>query len=108
MLGVSLSDIYSALQVNFGGMAADDFNRFGRTYKVMLQSDVFYRSEVYTAKFMCVRSSNGKMIPLDTLITPKLNTGTMQISRFNSKRAISIQGRAATGYSSGEAMAALE
>ena len=89
-------------------MAADDFNRFGRTYKVMLQSDVFYRSEVDTAKFMCVRSSNGKMIPLDTLITPKLNTGTMQISRFNSKRAISIQGRAATGYSSGEAMAALE
>ena len=108
MLGVSLSDIYSALQVNFGGMAADDFNRFGRTYKVMLQSDVFYRSEVDTAKFMCVRSSTGKMIPLDTLITPKLNTGTMQISRFNSKRAISISGRAATGYSSGEAMAALE
>ena len=108
MLGVSLGDIYSALQVNFGGMAADDFNRFGRTYKVMLQSDVFYRSEVESAKFMCVRSSTGKMIPLDTLITPKLNTGTMQISRFNSKRAISIQGRAAEGYSSGEAMAALE
>ena len=108
MLGVSLSDIYSALQVNFGNIVTDNFNRFGRTYKVMLQSDIFYRSEVDTAKFMCVKSSNGKMIPLDTLITPKLNTGTMQISRFNSKRAISIQGRAATGYSSGEAMAALE
>ena len=48
------------------------------------------------------------MIPLDTLITSKLNTGTMQISRFNSKRAISISGRAASGYSSGQAMAALE
>ena len=108
MHGVNLSDIYSTLQVNFGGMAADDFNRFGRTYKVMLQSDVFYRSEVETSKFMYVRNSKGKMIPLDTLITPKLNTGTMQISRFNSKRAISIQGRAATGYSSGQAMAALE
>ena len=108
MLKISLNDIYTALQVNFGGMAADDFNRFGRTYKVMLQSDVFYRSEVETAKFMFVRNSDGRMIPLDTLITPKLNTGTMQISRFNSKRSISIQGRASNGYSSGEAMAALE
>ena len=108
MLGVSLGDVYSALQVNFGGMAADDFNRFGRTYKVMLQSDVYYRSEVDTVKFMFVRSSGGKMIPLDTLITPKLNTGTMQISRFNAKRAIAINGRAASGYSSGQAMAALE
>ena len=74
----------------------------------MLQSDVYYRSEVDTVKFMFVRSSGGKMIPLDTLITPKLNTGTMQISRFNAKRAIAINGRAASGYSSGQAMAALE
>ena len=108
MLGINLNDVYSALQVNFGGMSAGDFNRFGRTYKIMLQSVVFYRSEVETSKFMYVRSSTGKMIPLDTLITPKVNTGTMQISRFNSKRAISIQGRASSGYSSGQAMTALE
>ncbi len=108
MLGVNINDVYTALQVNFGGMAADDFNRFGRTYKVMLQSDVFYRSEVESARFMFVKNNRGKMIPLDTLITPKLNTGTMQITRFNSKRSVSIQGRAANGYSSGQAMAALE
>ncbi|MBR1396473.1 MAG: efflux RND transporter permease subunit, partial [Selenomonadaceae bacterium] len=108
MLGVNLTDVYNALKINYGGMSIDDFNRFGRTYKVMLQSDVFYRSEVESSKFMYVKSSNGSMIPLDTLITSKLNTGTMQISRFNSKRAISISGRAASGYSSGQAMAALE
>ncbi|MBR1859323.1 MAG: efflux RND transporter permease subunit, partial [Selenomonadaceae bacterium] len=90
MLGVNLTDVYNALKINYGGMSIDDFNRFGRTYKVMLQSDVFYRSEVESSKFMYVKSSNGSMIPLDTLITSKLNTGTMQISRFNSKRAISI------------------
>ena len=108
MLGVNITDVYNALKVNYGGMAIDDFNRFGRTYKVMLQSDVYYRSEVESSKYMYVKSSGGKMIPLDTLISSKLNTGTMQISRFNSKRAIAISGRAASGYSSGQAMAALE
>ena len=108
MLGVNINDVYTALKVNYGGMAADDFNKFGRTYKVMLQSDVYYRSEVETAKFMYVRGSKGQMVPLDTLITPKLNTGAMSINRFNSKRAIAISGHAANGYSSGQAMAALE
>ena len=108
MLGVNITDVYNTLKVNYEGIAADDFNKFGHTYKVMLQSDVFYRSEVESAKFMYVKEARGQMVSLDTLITPKLNTGAMQISRFNSKRAIAISGRAASGYSSGQAMAALE
>ncbi|MBR1646506.1 MAG: multidrug efflux RND transporter permease subunit [Selenomonadaceae bacterium] len=107
MLGVQLSDVYSALQVNFGGMQVDDYNRFGRTYKVVMQSDVYFRSEVDMLKFMFVRGSNGQRVPLDTLISHKLNTGTTQVTRFNGKRSVLIQGQPADGYSSGQAMAAL-
>lgn len=108
LLGVSISDVFTALQVNFGGMQVNDFNQFGRTYKVMLQSDTIYRSEAEAAKFIFVKSSDGQMIPLDTLITPHLSTGPTQISRFNIARAVQIQGNAGQGYSSGQAMNAIE
>ena len=106
-LGVQLSDVFTAMQVNFGGMQVNDFNQFGRTYKVMLQSDIHYRSEVDAAKFVFVKSSNGTMVPLNTLIKPKMSSGPTQISRFNATRAIQIQGNAGDGYSSGQAMAAI-
>ena len=107
-LGVSMSDVFTALQVNFGGMQVNDFNQFGRTYKVVLQSDTHYRSEADSAKFIFVKGSDGQRIPLDTLITPKRSTGPTQISRFNIARAVQIQGNAGAGYSSGQAMAAIE
>ncbi|MBR3746139.1 MAG: efflux RND transporter permease subunit, partial [Selenomonadaceae bacterium] len=107
MLGVQLSDVYGALQVNFGGMQVDDYDRFGRTYKVVMQSDVYFRSEIDMLKFMFVKGSNGQSVPLDTLISHKLNTGTTQVSRFNGKRSVLVQAEPASGYSSGQAMAAL-
>ena len=108
LLGVQLSDVFTALQVNFGGFQVNDFNEFGRTYKVMLQSDVLYRSEAESAKFVFVKGANGQMVPLNTLIKPKMSTGPTQISRFNSARAVTIQGNAGEGYSSGQAMNAIE
>ena len=107
MLGVQLSDVYSALQVNFGGMQVDDYDRFGRTYKVVMQSDVYFRSEIDMLKFMFVKGANGQAVPLDTLISHKMNTGTTQVTRFNGKRSVLIQGQPAGGYSSGQAMKAL-
>ena len=107
-LGVELSDVFTALQVNFGGMQVNDFNQFGRTYKVMLQSDILYRSEAEGSKFIYVRGTGGQMVPLATLITPKMSTGPTQISRFNASRAVTIQGNAGAGYSSGQAMDAIE
>ena len=107
-LGVNLADVFAALQVNFGGFEVNDFNRFGRTYKVVLQSDTSYRNEAEAAKFVFVKSNTGTLVPLDTLLVPKLNTGAPIISRFNSARSITIQGNEAPGYSSGQAMAALE
>ena len=107
-LGIQLSDVFTALQVNLGGTQVNDFNQFGRSYKVMLQADTRYRSEADSLKFISVRSQTGDMIPLDTILTKSITTGPSSISRFNGVRSISIQGSAGSGYSSGEAMAAAE
>ena len=106
-LGVSLSDVFTALQVNFGGYEVNDFNQFGRSYKVVLQSDTMYRKEVEAAKFVFVKSNTGTLVPLDTLLKPRINTGASIITRFNATRSVTIQGNAAPGYSSGQAMTAI-
>ena len=108
LLGVEMGDVFTALQVNYGGMQVNDFNQFGRTYKVVLQSDILYRSEADSAKFIYVKGNDGQKVPLDTLITPKRSTGPTQISRFNMSRAVTIQGNAGQGYSSGQALTAIE
>ena len=108
LLGVEMGDVFTALQVNYGGMQVNDFNQFGRTYKVVLQSDILYRSEADSAKFIYVKGDDGQKVPLDTLITPKRSTGPTQISRFNMSRAVTIQGNAGQGYSSGQALTAIE
>ena len=107
-LGIQLSDVFTALQVNFGGTQVNDFNQFGRAYKVMVQADTRYRSEADSLKFISVKSKNGDMVPLDTILTKSITTGPSSISRFNGVRSITIQGSAGSGYSSGEAMAAAE
>ena len=107
-LGINLSDVFTALQVNYGGAQINDFVQFGRTYKVMLQSDAQYRSESEALKFSYVKNSDGVMVPLDTLLTPKLSTSASVISRFNGARSLTIQGGVGEGYSSGQAIQAME
>lgn len=107
-LGVNLNDVFATLQMNFGGTEINDFNLFGRTYKVVLQADTKFRNEAENTKFLYVRSNTGQMIPLDALLTPKITTAPASISRFNSARSIQINGSVANGYSSGQAIAAME
>ena len=107
-LGIQLSDVFTAMQVNYGGYQVNDFNRFGRSYKVMLQADTAYRGETDGLKFIFVKSATGTMVPLDTLLKPKDSSGPTSISRFNATRSVSIQGNAADGYSSGQAMKAIQ
>ena len=107
-LNVNLADVFTALQVNFGGYQVNDFNQFGRSYKVMLQSDTMYRTEAEAARFIFVKSGSGTMVPLDTLLKPALSTGASIISRFNATRAVQIQGSQGEGYSSGQALQAAE
>ena len=107
-LGVSLKEVFDAMQVNFGGVEINDFNLFGRTYKVSLQSDVFYRNEADALRFVYVRSAGGAMIPLNTLVIPEITTAPSNISRFNAARSIPVNGSVAPGYSSGQAIEAME
>lgn len=107
-LGIALSDVFTALQVNFGGTQINDFNLFNRTYKVVMQADTMYRNEADMTRFIYVKSSTGIMVPLDTLLKPRLTTGPAIISRFNAARSIQINGSVGKGYSSGQAIAAME
>lgn len=107
-LGLNISDVFTALQVNFGGTEINDFNQFGRSYKVVMQADSGFRNEADTTRFIFIKGSNGQMVPLNTVIKPKLNSGPAIISRFNASRSVTIQGSPKAGYSSGQAMAAIE
>ena len=107
-LGIALNDVFTALQVNFGGTQVNDFNLFNRTYKVVMQADTQFRNEADMTRFIYVRSASGTMIPLNTLLKPKLTTGPSIISRFNAARSIPISGSVGAGYSSGQAIAAME
>lgn len=107
-LGVSLSDVYNALQVFLGGSQVNDFNNFGRTYKVLMQAEPQYRSKAEDVRYFYVRNKDGAMVPLDTLVKPVLTNGPSVIQRFNGYRAIQLSGNPASGYSSGQVMAALE
>lgn len=107
-LNVPLDDVFDTLQVFLGGSQVNDFNKFGRTYKVMLQSEMEYRSDIDNTRFFFVQSSDGTMIPLNTLLKPKSINAATLISRYNGARAIQINGSPAAGYSSGQAIEALE
>lgn len=107
-LDIDLSDVFEAMQVNYGGYQVNDFNQFGRTYKVMLQSESDYRSDPRGLRFLYVKNGQDRMIPLDTLMKPERSSAPSLITRFNGARSITIQGSAASGYSSGQAMQAIE
>jgi len=107
-LGVPVDDVFNALQTFLGGLQVNDFNKYGRTYKVIMQAEPQYRSDIEATRFLFVRSSAGTMVPLNTLIKPVASNGPTSIKRFNVFRAVQINGSPAPGYTSGQAMAALE
>jgi hydrophobe/amphiphile efflux-1 (HAE1) family protein len=107
-LGVSVSEVFSALQTFLGGSYINDFNLYGRTYKVMLQADAGYRATPEDINEFYVRTNTGQMVPLRTVVTLHDIVGPTYTQRYNLYRAITINGSAAPGYSSGEAMAAME
>mgnify|MGYP003585573348 CR=1 FL=1 len=107
-LGVPVQDIFTALQTFLGGVPVNDFNRFGRTYKVILQAEPEFRADADATRFFYVRNSSGEMVPLNTLVKPVLTTGQSLIKRFNGYPAMQINATTAPGYSSGQAMQAME
>ncbi|UXI04042.1 efflux RND transporter permease subunit [Photobacterium sp. TY1-4] len=107
-LGIPLTDIFQTLQGNLGSMYINDFTMFGKNFRVTVQADSQYRSDLDSLERFHVRSSSGKMIPLSTLVSVEQVFEPDVAWRYNMYRAAIIQGSPAPGYSSGDAIAAME
>jgi HAE1 family hydrophobic/amphiphilic exporter-1 len=107
-VGVPLTDVLSTMGAYLGGNYINDFNRFGRVYKVFLQAEPEYRKSAKDLGQFYVRGPNKDMIPLDTLVETRPTSGPEFTNRFNLYRTAEITGVPAPGFSSAEAMKALE
>ena len=107
-LGVPLADINTSIGAFLGGAYVNDFNRFGRLYKVYVQAEPEYRDSVDGIRMFYVRNVEGEMVPLSTLVTTHRTQGAEFTNRFNLFRAAELTGQPAEGYSSAQALAALE
>jgi HAE1 family hydrophobic/amphiphilic exporter-1 len=108
MQGVNLNDVYMTLQTFMGGYFVNYFNRFGRQWQVFMQAEGDYRTKVDTLGQFYVRNSNGDMVPLAALIRHEPRSGPEFTMRYNLFRSAQINASAASGYSSVQAMKALE
>lgn len=108
MLGIPVSDIFSTMKAFTGSIYVNDFNMFNRIYRVYIQADEEYRSKRDNLNLFFVRSSDNTMVPISALGTSRFTTGPGTIGRFNMFNSATISGEAAHGYSTGEAMNALQ
>jgi len=107
-VGVSVTDAYNTLQTFFGGLYINDFNLFGRVWQVLVQAEPEFRDDPTDINRFFVRNAAGAMVPMSTLATIQPSTGPDVIYRYNRFRAIQILGGPAPGYSSGEAVKAMQ
>jgi HAE1 family hydrophobic/amphiphilic exporter-1 len=107
-LDVPMGAIFSTLQAYLGSTYVNDFNRFGRTYQVRVQSEAAFRAEPKDIERLEVRNTHGKMIPLGTLVTVRRSFGPQVINRYNLYPSSSITGESAPGYSSGRVLEIME
>lgn len=107
-MGVSLDNLYSTIQGTFGTAYINDFNKLGRSFKVMMQAKGEYRTQASDIANVYVKSNFGNMISLDSLITLKQTLGTDNVQRFNVFPAAKIITNPAKGYSTGQAIKAME
>ena len=107
-LGIPITDVYAALQTFLGGLYVNDFNRFGRTWKVLMQAQPQFRTRPADIDRFYVRTGSGDMVPLSTLATATPILGPEVMYRYNRFRASKILGQTAPGHSSGQSAAAME
>ena len=107
-LGIPISDIFNALQTFLGGNYINDFNLFGRTFRVTAQAEGHARTLPTSVNTLYVRTQAGDMVPLSSLVAIKPTQGPAYIERYNVFRAVTINGTPAPGYSQGEAIVAME
>jgi len=106
--GVSLADVFESLQIYLGSLYINDFNRFGRTYKVTAQADAAHRMQAEAIGRLQVRNAAGDMLPLSSFVTVTPGSGPDRIIRYNGYPSADISGGAAMGVSSGQAAALME
>ena len=107
-MGVDLNDVFSTLQIFLGSYYVNDFNQFGKTYRVVVQADAQFRSKAEDIAALKTRNKAGEMVPLGALVEIKNSYGPDRAMRYNAFPAADINGSPAPGYSSGQAQAAME
>jgi len=107
-LGVPVQDIYNSLQTLFGSLYVSQFPKDSRLWQVILQAEPSYRLKPEDIQHIYVRTRDGQMVPLSAVVKTRYVTGPELVTRFNNYPAVKITGSAAPGYSSGEALAAIE
>ncbi len=105
---VSLAEIFGTLQVNFGSLYVNDFNRFGRTWQVNVQADAKYRMTADDLKRLYARSEQGEMVPLAAFAEMRESSGPMMLTRYNLYPSAIVSANPAVGTSSGQALELLE
>lgn len=106
--GVDINEIYNTLGAQFGRAYINDFNKYGRVFRVMMQSDEDFRSKPQDIDKIFIRNNKGTMVPLTSVVDIKPITGPYTLTRFNMYNAVTINGSAANGISTGTAMKAME
>lgn len=107
-MGVNVADVYSTMSTLLGSSYVNDFNLYGRNFRVVAQADSTYRSSITELDKYYVRNSQGGMIPLGSLVTSKVTESPSLIAHYNIYRAIEINGSPKPGFSSGQAIEALK
>ena len=108
LLGVPVQDVYNAIQAQFGSLTVSQYNQFSRVWWVILQSDPQYRQEPRDLTRLYTRSNQGEMVPLSAVATIRWVAGPDMLTHFNGFPAAKVNGNATPGYSSGQAITAME
>ena len=106
-LGIPITSVFEAMQVYLGSLYVNDFNKFGRTYRVIAQADASFRSHAEDISRLKVRNLAGEMVPLGSVLTVTQSYGPERAMRYNAYRTADINGSPALGYSSGQAEEAI-
>jgi len=107
-LGVSLSDLLQTLQIYYGSSFTSDFNRFGKFYRVIVQADIAYRTDPTTLNNVYVKNNLGEMVPVNSVVTLKRVYGPETVTRNNLFNSVTINGMPKPGYSTGDAIKAIQ
>ena len=108
LLGLNLSEVFQTLQTYLGSDYVNQFNLYGRVWRVYVQAETEYRQSPNELGALYIRSAQNKMVPLSAFVTPVSTTGPDSIMRYNLYRADELQAQPAPGYSSGQLIAAIE